>query len=87
MALYPELLQFTLHALFLFFQCFWFLSDSENARDILLTASDIGLFNGEYAILTIDLLLKHDHGLEAYEHSTRENDLSHEGKYIMVTAR
>ena len=59
---------------------FLLLSDSENARDILLTAKDIGLFNGEYAIFTVDLLLKHDHEFETYEHSHRGSELSHEGK-------
>ena len=66
---------------------FLLLSDSENTRDILLTAKDIGLFNGEYAIITVDLLLKHDHEFETYEHSHRGSELSHEGKNVFVTVK
>ena len=69
---------------FLSFVVFLLLSDSENTRDILLTAKDIGLFNGEYAIFTVDLLLKHDHEFEIYEHSHRGSELSHEGKKVKL---
>ena len=59
---------------------FLILSDSENTRDILLTAKDAGMFNGEYAIFTVDLLLKHDHDSETYEHGLRGDELSQQGK-------
>ena len=60
---------------------FLVLSDSENARDILLTAKDVGMFNGKYAIFTVNLLLSHDHKFETYEHDLRGAELSHEGNF------
>ena len=74
---------FSFCTLFLF-AVFLLLSDSENTWDILLTAKDIGLFNGKYAIFTVDLLLEHDHEFETYEHSHRGSELSHEGKNASV---